>query len=273
MNIPQLLLEEINLGEKKAEDYYRIYSKEELDSALEELKKSDQEILCEYSAEKMNELFIQKSFEKKNAPGLTNSASSAEKKAPSSKKIFAFINSSVIRYAAAAVFVLALASPLAVKMINPSEAESQTGTERVKGSVNRHHQIRLYRQSGENAILLQNGSKARENDLIQIAYIPGEYEYGVIFSIDGNNNITKHFPEDSLHSVKLEKTGAEVPLSFSYSLDDAPDYECFIFVASKNEFDLSDIEKIDSSKLSVSFLKKGSYLPENCDGSIFVLKK
>jgi hypothetical protein len=268
MKIPQLLLEEINLGEKKAEDYYDKYSKEEFDSALEELRKSDQEILDEYSAEKMNELFVRKSFEKKNE-ALLNAG--AGKK--SSKKILTFINPAFIRYAAAAVFVLALASPLAVKMMNPSAGESQTGKERVKGSVNSHHQIRLYRQAGSDAVLLKNGSKAKENDLIQIAYIPGEYEYGVIFSIDGNKNLTKHFPEDSLHSAKLEKTGAEVPLSFSYSLDDAPDYECFIFVASKNEFDLSQIEKIDSSKLSVSFLKKGSYLPENCDGSIFVLKK
>lgn len=268
MKIPQLLLEEINLGEKKAEDYYGIYTKKELDLALEELKKSDRDILSRYDTEKMTELFLQKSFEKKN---MKDSNAGEEKK--SSKKVFAFISPAFIRYAAAAVFVLALASPLAVKMLNPSAEQVQAGSERVKGRVNRHHQIRLYRQSGDEAVLLKNGSKARENDLIQIAYIPGEYEYGVIFSIDGNKNITRHFPEDSLHSVKLEKTGAEVPLSFSYSLDDAPDYECFIFVASKNEFDLSDIEKIDSSKLSVSFLKKGSYLPENCDGSIFVLKK
>ena len=66
MKIPQLLLEEINLGEKKAEDYYGIYTKEELDLALEELKKSDRDILSRYDTEKMTELFVQKSFEKKN---------------------------------------------------------------------------------------------------------------------------------------------------------------------------------------------------------------
>ena len=269
MNIPQLLLEEILLGEKKAEDYFEKYGKEELLSRLEELKKENDAILREYSPDAMTALFEKKAAENKKA-GMVETGPVGKF---SSKNIFAFVNSSVVRYAAAAVFVLALASPLAVKKLSSSQDTAQTGTERVKGSVNTHHQIRLYKQSGNDAVLLKNGSKAEENDLIQIAYIPGEYEYGVIFSIDGNNNITKHFPEDSLHSAKLEKTGAEVPLSFSYSLDDAPDYECFIFAASKNEFDLSDLEKMDSSKLSVRFLKKGSYLPENCDGSIFVLKK
>ena len=62
-------------------------------------------------------------------------------------------------------------------------------------------------------------------------------------------------------------------MTFSYSLDDAPDYECFIFVASKNQFDLSNIEEIDKKSYSVDFLKKGSYLPKDCDGSIFVLNK
>ena len=43
--IPQLLLEEINLGEKNASDYYDKYGKEELEKALEDLRKSDEEII------------------------------------------------------------------------------------------------------------------------------------------------------------------------------------------------------------------------------------
>ena len=49
--IPQLLLEEILLGEKKKEDYYEKYGKEELERALSELKKSDEDILKNYSPE------------------------------------------------------------------------------------------------------------------------------------------------------------------------------------------------------------------------------
>ena len=46
--IPQLLLEEILLGEKDAKNYYSKYGKEELESALEGLRKSNQEILSAY---------------------------------------------------------------------------------------------------------------------------------------------------------------------------------------------------------------------------------
>ena len=50
--IPQLLLEEISLGEKRAEDYYEKYGKERLENALAELEKSNQEILAAYPAAK-----------------------------------------------------------------------------------------------------------------------------------------------------------------------------------------------------------------------------
>ena len=146
------------------------------------------------------------------------------------------------------------------------------GRERVKGG-ELNHQIRLYRQEGGEATLLKNGESASENDLIQITYLPRQYKYGVIFSVDGNGNVTRHFPEESWEAGALAKTGEEVPLSFSYALDDAPDFECFIFAASKSKFDLSEIEEINKESFSIDFLKKGTYLPKGCDGSIFVLKK
>ena len=113
MNIPQLLLEEILLGEKKAEDYFEKYGKEELLSRLEELKKENDAILREYSPDAMTALFEKKAAENKKAG--TEGTEPAGKK--SSKNIFAFVNSSVVRYAAAAVFVLVLASPLAFPLV------------------------------------------------------------------------------------------------------------------------------------------------------------
>ena len=174
----------------------------------------------------------------------------------------------VFLFAAAAVFALALCVPMMKSSIKMPGNKPYIG---VKGSG--HHQIRLYKQDGGKAVLLQNGETAKENDFVQIAYTPGSYNYGVIFSVDGNGNITRHFPDASWQAEKLEKTGEEVPLSFSYELDDAPEYECFVFVASKKEFDFSDIENLDKQSLSVGFLKQGTYLPKDCDGSIFVLNK
>ena len=254
--IPELLLEEILLGEKDERDYYEKYGKAEIQAALAELRKSDEEILAQYSMEKMKDEIIKKGFESKNEAKNTG------------KNILRA--SGFIKYAAAAVLIFAFGLPLVMNTYK--SASPAVPSERVKGA-KLHHQIRLYRQENGQASLLKNGEEASENDLIQITYLPGQYKYGVIFSVDGKGNVTRHFPEESWTAGQLAKTGEEVPLSFSYALDDAPDYECFIFAASKSEFELSNIEEIDKNSFSIDFLKKGSYLPNNCDGSIFVLRK
>ena len=247
--IPQLLLEEINLGEKDAKDYYEKYGKEQLESALAELRKSNKEILAAYPTAKF-------------APSAN--IIRMEKKP---KNFYTTINR--IFFAAAAIFALAFFAPLLASGIKGLGGASSSI--RLKG--NNHHQIRVYKQAGADAVLLKNGEAAKENDLVQITYTPGSYNYGVIFSVDGNGNITRHFPDASWHAEKLQKTGEEVPLPFSYELDDAPKYECFVFVASKDPFDFSKVESLDKKSLSVDFLKKGSYLPKDCDGAIFVLNK
>ena len=248
--IPDLLLEEILLGEKKAQDYYEKYGKEEIENALQELRKSNQEILNIYPAEKMQKEFIKKSLVVKGTKS--------------------FKSVKYISYAAAALIAAALFVPVAM---NNLKATSSKNITRAKGSVSKHQELRLYKKSGNDAVILKNGTDARENDVIQITYLAGEYNYGVIFSVDGSGNVTRHFPEDSWKAEKLQKTGAEVPLEFSYKLDAAPKYECFIFVASKNSFDMSKIENVDKNKYSIEYLKNGSYLPSECESSVFVLNK
>lgn len=257
--IPELLLEQILLGEKDERDYYKKYGKSEIQAALAELRASNEEILAKYPVEKANEEFIKRGF------AVHNKVDNG-----SHKRVF--VGARFIKYASAAVLLFVLAGPIVMNYKNTTKTGAAAPAVRVKGG-EIHHQIRLYRQDGAEATLLKNGTTASENDLIQITYIPGEYKYGVIFSVDGNGSVTRHFPEDSWKAGALERTGDEVPLSFAYALDDAPKYECFIFVASKSVFDLSKIEKINKDKFSIDFLKKGSYLPKDCDGSIFVLNK
>ena len=249
--IPQLLLEEILLGEKDAKNYYAKYGKEQLESALAELRKSNQEILAAYPAPNFQ-------------PNIVRMDANAKK-----PNIYVRLNKArPIFFAAAAVLALAICAPI---MTSKIKALGGSSSIRLKG--NGHHQIKLYKQDGTEAVLLKNGETVKESDLVQITYAPGSYNYGVIFSVDGNGNVTRHFPDASWQAEKLQKTGEEVPLSFSYELDDAPKYECFIFVASKDPFDFSKIESVDKKDFSVDFLKKGSYLPKDCDGAIFVLKK
>ena len=249
--IPQLLLEEISLGEKDAKDYYKKYGKEALESALAELRKSNQEILAAYPAPNFKPNVVSMDAPRKGS------------------NIYARLNKArPVFFAAAAALALAICVPV---LKNSLKLAGGSSSIRLKGSG--HHQIRLYKQDGAEAVLLKNGQAAKESDLVQITYIPGSYNYGVIFSVDGNGNITRHFPDASWQAEKLQKTGEEVPLSFSYELDDAPKYECFIFVASKNPFDFSKIESVAKKDFSVDFLKKGSYLPKDCDGAIFILNK
>ncbi|MBP5438359.1 MAG: hypothetical protein J6Y30_10305 [Treponema sp.] len=271
--IPQLLLEEILLGEKAENDYYDKYGKENIQSALADLRKSNEEILAAYPADAMEEAIIKKSFAEKNR-GLASG--DAGRNALPAKKRYSI----AFRYSAAALLLFALATPLIIRNFNAASHRPGSLVESgepnspyigVKGAS--HHQIRLYKQKGDKALVMEDGDIAKENDLIQITYTPGAYNFGVIFSVDGNGNVTRHFPENSWEAAKLEKTGEEVPLSFSYALDDAPDYECFVFVASKKAFDLSKMDKISSRKFSIDFLKKGSYLPKDCDSSVFILNK
>ncbi|MBO6176642.1 MAG: hypothetical protein J6O39_03790 [Treponema sp.] len=249
--IPQLLLEEILLGEKKKEDYYEKYGKEELEGALSELKKSDEDILKNYSPEVQQTEVMKKLLSKRISP------------VQKERKLF-----TLVKFGAAAALVLAFAFPVLNRKTVPAD---KTETVRIKGNISQ--KLFLYRQQGSEVVRLENGDTAAENDLIQITYVPGIYDYGVIFSVDGNGNLTRHLPEASWKSQKLEKNGEEVPLSFSYSLDDAPDYECFVFVASKKEFNLSEIETVEKSKYSLDFIKNGNYVPEDCSVKVFTLKK
>ena len=94
------------------------------------------------------------------------------------------------------------------------------------------------------------------------------------YSIDGNGNVTRHFPESGWTAVKMKHSGSEIPLDFSYELDDAPDFECFILVASKKAFSLEGIdEEIAASSVDVDFIQVGNYLPSGTDRTAFLLRK
>ena len=252
--IPQLLLEEINLGEKNASDYYDKYGKEELEKALEDLRKSDEEIFRSYPLNYVQEKIASKT-------------SSKEK-----KKVYSFKACRIWTLSAAAILAVSLCTPL---MYNSIRKNQGTNEIRLKGKDSSRNQLRLYRQKGSEIQKLSSGDKAKENDVIQITYIPGNKNYGVIFSLDGNGNLTRHFPEDNWIAEKLENNGEEIPLSFSYKLDDAPEYELFVFVASMNEFSLEELEDFANGKkkLKPDYLKDGEHFPKNSEATFFVLKK
>ena len=128
-------------------------------------------------------------------------------------------------------------------------------------------------QQGREIQALNNGDFAHSGDIIQITYNAGSDAYGVIFSVDGNGNITRHFPENSWNAAQMLRSNDEIPLDFSYELDNAPDFECFILVTSKNEFSLEDIDSKIKNKTDIDYLTDLSYLPKKTEGVTFTLEK
>lgn len=259
MTIPNRIIEGIYSSELKAETYYSTYGKENIDQALAELQKSNMEILNKYTPEDMKAAVIAKLNKKP--------AEKTEK-----KNILSFKTYKIISYAAAAVFVAAIAIPVG---LNNFKAKTPASTERTKGPalVAQETKLSLYRQKGKEIHALESGESARAGDILQITYQAGNSEYGVIFSVDGNGSITRHFPESSWTAGKLKHGNEEVPLDFSYELDNAPDFEYFIMVTGQEQFSLENIENKIKEKQNVEYLEKLSFLPKRTEAKTFLIEK
>ena len=265
MAIPTRILEEINNSELDAKNFYSLYGKENIETALENLKKSDEEILNTYSVQEMKAAVAGK---------LTANRLGFKGKAANTNSL-KFTGFKIVSYAAAAVLLAAIFIPTGIK--NSKLGASKAPTERIKGNASEKTittpHISLYRQKGREIQALNNGDFARSGDVIQITYNAGSNEYGVIFSVDGNGNITRHFPENSWQAAHLEQRNDEIPLDFSYELDNAPDFECFIMVTSKKQFSLDNIENQITNKTDIDYLTSLSYLPKKTEGITFTLEK
>ena len=261
MAIPTRILEAIKNSEVDAKDFYSTYGKENIETAINDLKKSDEEILNTYSVEAMRAAVAGKL--------------AGNKTEKPQGVILKFPVTRIVSYAAAAVLLAALIIPAGLK--NTKVDASRAPTERVKGAApstaNTEPKIKLYRQQGREIQALNNGDFAHSGDIIQITYNAGCDAYGVIFSVDGNGNITRHFPENSWNAAQMLRSNDEIPLDFSYELDNAPDFECFILVTSKNEFSLEDIDSKIKNKTDIDYLTNLSYLPKKTEGVTFTLEK
>ncbi|MBU1222125.1 hypothetical protein KKF34_19880 [Myxococcota bacterium] len=106
------------------------------------------------------------------------------------------------------------------------------GEDRVKGS----NGFRIFRQRNGKVEKLNNNSSAKEGDILEVK-IDSHHGYGVLLSVDGRSNVTLHFPEHEGDSTSL---AGQHP-NRAYELDDAPDFERFIFVQSNKPINTSHI--------------------------------
>lgn len=261
MVIPSRIIEGISAKELHAEDYYSIYGKESIDTALEDLNKSNMQILNQYAPENMR-FAVEAKLSGKNYDSIKSKSNRAS-----------FKTFRIASYAAAAIFVAAIALPVSLTSIRTKNPQT---TERTKGAAvisNEASDLLLYRQTEKEIQALEDGSYAKQGDVIQITYTAGRNNYGIIFSVDGYGNITRHFPGNSWSAEPLKHGTDEIPLDFSYELDDAPNYECFIMVTSKTEFNLENIANKIKEPTNIEYIKGLKYLPKKTEAISFVLKK
>ena len=102
--------------------------------------------------------------------------------------------------------------------------------------------IEVWKKMGDSAVQMSNLDEAREGDEIQLRYSVPEKCFGMLFSMDGNGTITMHMGDEN-HAVSLEP-GKMTTLPFAYKLDDAPKFEKFFLITSKEGFSI-DVANID----------------------------
>lgn len=204
-------------------------------------------------AKKDNELF----FNKFNINTLINETKSKSQK---DKKIYQFPNKIISGVFAIAVSLIIIFNVLHINTNN--EVLYLKGIQ----------SINIYLKSDNSIKKLTNMNTVSENNQIQLTYLSIQ-KYGLIFSIDGLNNVTFHLPQTKDNSLSLE-IGKEVQLPTSYIFDNAPFFEKFYFVTSNNLFTFDSIKSaINKIKIKDGIIVNDLKLPKDFIISTTVLIK
>lgn len=102
---------------------------------------------------------------------------------------------------------------------------------RIKGLAPR---LLIHRQRDGAIEQLGDGAMAQAGDLVQISYMAAGNRHGVVISLDGSGGVTLHHPSVPDAPAPLVVRGQHA-LDHAYELDDAEDYERFVFVTSGDE--------------------------------------
>ncbi|MBN2353557.1 MAG: hypothetical protein JXD23_13370 [Spirochaetales bacterium] len=237
--IPDIVLERFLLGELDAERSENVRLRAETDETLrrriEDLRRSNEELLKTHPAESMARAIRGKLEAAESAP--------ERRRRRRPIPILAFAG------AAAAALAVFLFLPL---VISPGSSGAAGGPDviRYKGdAASGSPSLAVYRLRGESVELLKDGAAVRPRDVVQVRYNALAKRYGAIVSIDGRGSVTLHWPLPPSTDVQLERAEALLPRSFE--LDDAPDFELFFFVTADAPFAL-DMVLAGAERLALS---------------------
>ena len=172
---------------------------------------------------------------------------------------------SFVKFAAAAVFVLAVALVAFMAQRetvvtggnangNDGDIAQTQGLQNMQVAMNENAsdtrikgldaRMEVWKKTTSGIVQLQDLDEVREGDEIQLRYAVPEKCFGILFSMDGNGALTLHMG-DGVKAIELAP-GKMNSLPFAYKLDDAPYFEKFFFVTSPKEFTVkeNDVDKL-----------------------------
>lgn len=162
------------------------------------------------------------------------------------------VNFRLVKFAAAAALVLAVVSVAlfgqrevmapatdGAQVMDVAMLDSQDEGTRIKGMDAR---MEVWKKTADSAVQMSNLDEAREGDEIQLRYSVPEKSFGLLFSMDGNGALTMHMGSEN-QAIELAP-GEMTTLPFAYKLDNAPKFEKFFLLTSRNMFSInaSDID-------------------------------
>lgn len=240
--IPEWLLERYLIGElpdnklKEIENY--LNKDPELKAKLEMLKKADKDILSKYPPKSITSKIISRYKKEIRVKKITIRAK------PILFKHILYPASAFALVVVLFFFIL----PIRKGNINPLIINDSPDITRSKGipdvNAGKPHLI-VHRKTNNTIEQLKTGERAKEGDLLQLAYVAAEESYGVIISIDGSGTVTLHFPDNKSKSTAL-KQKKKILLPNAYELDNAPEFERFFFITSSSNINVKEI--LESAK-------------------------
>ncbi len=265
--IPDLYIEQYLLGElpenlRKEIDELMQHSSE-LKDRISEMEKSNQDILSVYPADEIVPGIIEKNIISKNLNygysknqnrNIDHKSNGVIKNLSLSLKKFLHTTSSIsvrrytLSIASAAMMIAVIVFMLpGIRGIYNTE-KNYDDTIRIKGLESK---LLLYRMKGRDVEELKNFDTAQQGDVIQVGYIAaGNFNYGVILSIDGRGTVTIHLPQNSVPGKSLVMNKRTL-LDKSYELDDSPSFERFIMILSPDPISIDSVME-KAKKLAIS---------------------
>ena len=242
--VSELMLERYRLGEVSASERELVEAELSLDGELKlrykALEVSDLELRSSYPWEQL----------KPAMAALQGTGTGAATGIGSRRLVRGRFNNRLAGICAAAVLLCVLFPSLyylrgRTEGAGELSGVSASGPDRIKGTEIKT-ELSVYlkdaRSQADGADKLPDRTPLRAGNTVQLAYItpPGEMYYGVIFSIDGRSELTVHYPYRNGQSPVLT-AGKRTFLAEAYTLDDAPDFEIFFMVVSR---ELLDTERV-----------------------------